>query len=282
MYPTPIPSKRKLLRTCYGGAVVFVVFVWLLPLLAVALTSLRTLAEINQGQLWTWPKTLDFYNYVQVFIQTDMARYLLNSLIITVPAVMGAIILATLAGFSLAKHRFFGSNICFAIFVGGNFVPYQILAVPVRNLSLSLHIYNSYSAMILFHIAFQSGFAVLFMRNFIAELPDEILEAARIDGVSEWRIFRFIVVPLTKPAIAALTVLLFTFVWNDYFWALVLVQGSNVLPVTTGLQALLGEFVASWQLVSAAAIIAALPPVIMFFAMQRYFISGLTLGATKG
>ncbi len=282
MYPRPIPEKRRALRAFYALVVAVAVVLWLLPLLAVLLTSLRTLAEISSGQIWTVPHHLDFDNYAAVFRETSMARFMLNSLIITVPAVVGAITLATLAGFALAKYRFRGNTLLFAIFIGGNFVPYQILMVPVRDFSLRVGLYDSFAALILFHVAFQSGFAVFFTRNFIAELPDELLEAARLDGVGEWAIFRHIVLPLTRPAIAALAVLLFTFVWNDYFWALVLAQSNGIRPVTTALQALLGQFVAAWQLVSAAAIIAALPPMIMFFAMQRHFIAGLTLGATKG
>lgn len=282
MYPSPIAQSRHGTRAVYASGIAVMILLWLLPLIAVLMTSLRTLAEINAGDYWGWPKSLDFFNYVQVFIQTDMARYLLNSLIITLPAVAGAIVLATLAGFALAKYKFRGSTLLLATFIGGNFVPYQILMVPVRDFSLHFGLYNSFGALILFHISFQSGFAIFFMRNFIAVLPDDLLEAARIDGVSEWKIFRYIILPLVRPAIAALSVLLFTFVWNDYFWALVLVQGNNVRPVTTALQALEGQFIASWQLVSAAAIIAALPPVIMFFAMQRHFIAGLTLGASKG
>ena len=282
MYPRPIPERHRTTRALYALLVAFVVALWLLPLFAVLLTSLRTLAEISAGRLWTVPHHLAFGNYADVFRQTDMARFMLNSLIITVPAVIGAITLATLAGFALAKYRFRGNTLLFALFIGGNFVPYQILMVPVRDFSLRLGLYDSFAALILFHIAFQSGFAVFFTRNFIAELPDELLEAARLDGVGEWAIFRHIVLPLTRPAIAALAVLLFTFVWNDYFWALVLVQSNGIRPVTTALQALLGQFVAAWQLVSAAAIIAALPPMIIFFAMQRHFIAGLTLGATKG
>jgi multiple sugar transport system permease protein len=282
MYPRPIPEQHRATRAFYALLVAFVVALWLLPLFAVLLTSVRTLAEISAGRLWSVPRHLAFGNYADVFRQTDMARFMLNSLIITVPAVIGAITLATLAGFALAKYRFRGNTVLFALFIGGNFVPYQILMVPVRDFSLRMGLYDSFSALILFHIAFQSGFAVFFTRNFIAELPDEILEAARLDGGGEWAIFRHIVLPLTRPAIAALSVLLFTFIWNDYFWALVLVQSNGIRPVTTALQALLGQFVATWQLVSAAAIIAALPPMIIFFAMQRHFIAGLTLGATKG
>jgi multiple sugar transport system permease protein len=109
-----------------------------------------------------------------------------------------------------------------------------------------------------------------------------LFEAARLEGASEFRIIRSIIVPLVRPALAGLSVLIFTFVWNDYFWALVLTQGASTQPVTAGLYTLNGQWVSSWQLVSAGAIVAAMPPVIMFFLMQRHFIAGLTLGATKG
>jgi multiple sugar transport system permease protein len=120
------------------------------------------------------------------------------------------------------------------------------------------------------------------MRNFIRALPFELIESARIDGVKEWHIFWYLVLPLVRPAVAALSVLIFTFVWNDFFWATVLTQGESSKPVTAGLNALNGQFVSNWHLVSAAAILAAMPPVLMFFLMQKHFIAGLTLGATKG
>jgi multiple sugar transport system permease protein len=120
------------------------------------------------------------------------------------------------------------------------------------------------------------------MRNFIRALPFELIESARVEGVAEWRIFVYIVLPLMRPAIAALAVLVFTFIWNDFFWATVLTTSQETQPVTAGLSSLNGQWIAQWQLVSAGSIMAALPPVIMFFLMQRHFIAGLTLGATKG
>ena len=120
------------------------------------------------------------------------------------------------------------------------------------------------------------------MRNFIKALPSELFEAARIDGTSEFNIFLKIVVPLTRPAIAALSVLIFTFIWNDFFWATVLIQGQHAMPITAGLKSLNGQWVTVYHLLSAGSIIAALPPVVMFFLMQKHFISGLTLGASKG
>ncbi len=190
--------------------------------------------------------------------------------------------LAALAGYALAIYRFRFSLVLFFVFVAGNFVPFQILMVPVRELSLSLGLYNTVTGLVLFHAAFQAGFCTLFMRNFIKALPFELIESARIEGVGEFQIFWHLVLPLVRPALAALAVLIFTFVWNDYFWATVLTNGENAKPITAGVKALNGQFVSRWHLVSAASLLAALPPVAMFFLMQKHFIAGLTLGATKG
>jgi multiple sugar transport system permease protein len=148
--------------------------------------------------------------------------------------------------------------------------------IPVRDLMTALDLYDTRAALILFHTAFQTGFATLFMRNFIRELPDPVLDAARIEGAGELSIFWRIVVPLVRPAMAAIAVLVFTFVWNDYFWTLVLVQSDSIRPLTAGLQTLRGMYQTSWHLVCAAAILAALPPVAMFFVMQRQLVAGLT------
>ncbi|MFQ3185790.1 carbohydrate ABC transporter permease [Marinomonas primoryensis] len=283
MFPTPIEKRSLPFNVSYRIAVWISLFLWLLPLLAVLLTSARSTADINAGNYWGIPSEwMLFENYTMVFTETPMFRYLLNSILITVPAVIGAVALSTLAGYALAKFKFRGNVALFAAFIAGNFVPFQILMIPVRDLTIGMGLYDTATGLILFHIAFQTGFCTLFMRNFIVGLPDELIEAARVEGVSEWQIFWHVVLPLVRPALAALSVLIFTFIWNDYFWALVLVQSDEVRPITAGISALKGQWMASWQLIAAGSIIAALPPVILFFAMQRHFIAGLTLGATKG
>jgi multiple sugar transport system permease protein len=186
-----------------------------------------------------------------------------------------------MTGFALAIYKFRGNLFLFFLFVAGNFIPFQILMVPVRDLTLQLGMYNTWYGLALFHIAFTSGFCTLFMRNFIKALPFDLIEVARVEGVSELQIFWHVVLPLMRPAIAALSVLVFTFIWNDFFWATVLTTGSATQPVTAGLSSLNGQWVAAWHLVSAGSIIAALPPVLMFFLMQKHFIAGLTLGAVK-
>lgn len=282
MFPLPIEKKGRFANISYRWAVVIALVLWLLPLLAVMLTSIRSIEDINAGNYWGVPTTINFVqNYTDVFTSTPMGQYLINSLLIAIPAAMGAVALSTLAGFGLAKYRFKANIWIFAMFIGGNFVPFQILMIPVRDLSLSLGLYDTHWALITFHVAFQAGFCTLFMRNFMVAIPDALIEAARVEGVSEFKIFWHVVIPLVRPALAALCVLVFTFIWNDYFWALVLVQSDTVRPVTAGLSSLQGQWLASWQLLSAGAVVAALPPVALFFTMQRHFIAGLTLGAVK-
>lgn len=281
MFPAPIDHSPPAVRIAYRLALATVLVLWLLPLLGVALTSIRSLDDLNRGNYWGWPTDVRLIdNYIAVLSDTRMARFILNSVLITVPAVAGAVALACLAGFALAKHRFPGHRTLFVVFVAGNLVPFQSLMIPVRDLMLGLGLYDTRWALILFHMSFQIGFATLFMRNFIRDLPDALVETARIEGVGEFGILWHVVLPLIRPAIAGVSVLIFTFVWNDFFWALVLVHSDDVRPITAGLQSLRGMWLTSWHLISAGSIVATLPPVAVFFLMQRHFIAGLTLGAT--
>lgn len=282
MFPTPIQKSSPAAQTAYKVMLPVALFIWLIPLIGVAVTSLRPASDLAAGNYFGIPSALAFENYADVFRNSPIGWYILNSFKVTIPTVIGAVALSCLTGFALAVYGFRANLWVFFAFVAGNFIPFQILMVPVRDLTLHAGLYDTTLGLVLFHVAFQTGFCTLFMRNFIKGLPFALIESARVEGVSEWRIFRHIVLPLMRPAIAALSVLVFTFVWNDYFWATVLVQGQHAMPVTAGLNSLNGQWVAAWHLVSAGSIVAALPPVLMFFLMQRHFIAGLTLGATKG
>ncbi|MGB0688496.1 MAG: carbohydrate ABC transporter permease [Paracoccaceae bacterium] len=282
MFPRPIERASTPTRVAYQSFLPFALFLWLLPLLAIFLTSMRGAKDINTGNVFGWPTEFKLIeNYYTVFAQTEAVKYLINSFMITLPTVAISVSLACLAGYALAVYRFRLALPLFFLFVAGNFVPFQILMVPVRDLSVQTGLYDTIAGQFLFHAAFQTGFCTLFMRNFIKALPFDLIESARVEGVAEWRIFWYIIVPLVRPAIAALAVLIFTFVWNDFFWANVLTQGEQVKPITAGVRALNGQFISNWHLVSAASLLAAVPPVVMFFLMQRHFIAGLTLGAVK-
>ena len=281
MFPKPIEQSHRVWQIGYQALLPIAMLLWLAPLLAVALFSIRPDSDFAIGNYWGWPTSFEMIeNYMMVFTSA-MPRYIMNSFLITIPTVIGAVALSCMTGFALGVYKFRGNLLVFFMFIAGNFVPFQILMVPVRDLTLDMNLYNTKTGLVLFHIAFQTGFCTLFMRNFIKALPHELIEAARVEGIAEWRIFWFVVLPLMKPAIAALSVLIFTFIWNDYFWAIVLTQGENAQPVTAGITSFNAQFRAMYHLMSAGSIVAALPPVLMFFLMQKHFIAGLTLGAVK-
>ena len=282
MFPTPIEKTSRSWQLTYQALLPVALVVWLLPLIAVATFSIKPATDFASGNYWGLPSSFEFFtNYGKVFFESDMPRYMMNSVLITVPTMIGAVALSCMTGFALGIYRFKGNLAIFFLFIAGNFVPFQILMVPVRDLTVSMGLYDTKIGLIMFHVAFQTGFCTLFMRNFIRALPFELIEAARVEGIAEWRIFWFVVLPLMKPAIAALSVLIFTFIWNDFFWAVVLTQGPDAQPVTAGITSFNSQFRAAYHLMSAGSIVAALPPVIMFFIMQRHFIAGLTLGAVK-
>ena len=282
MFPTPIEKSSRTWQLTYQSLLPLALIMWLLPLIAVMIFAIKPAADFATGNYWGMPSSFEFFNnFGRVFLESDMPRYLWNSVLITVPTVIGAVALSCLAGFALGIYRFKLNIWVFFLFVAGNFVPFQILMVPVRDLTLNLGLYNTIPGLVLFHVAFQTGFCTLFMRNFIRALPFPLIEAARVEGVAEWRIFWFVVLPLMKPAIAALSVLIFTFIWNDYFWAIVLTQGPEAQPVTAGITSFNAQFRAAYHMMSAGSIVAAIPPVLMFFLMQKHFIAGLTLGAVK-
>ena len=279
-FPLPVARAAPAGRLLYGVGLVALLAAWLLPLIAVALTSLRPLDEILAGALWSWPRRLVIgETYGAILADGRMLSFVANSFLIALPAVAGAVTLATMAGFALARYRFPGNTLLLILFVAGNLVPFQVLMIPVRDLMTMLQLYDTRFALILFHIAFQTGFATMLMRNFIRRLPEALFDAARVEGLSELQIFRLIALPLVRPAVAAIAALIFTFVWNDLFWALVLVQSDEVRPLTAGLQSLRGMWLTSWNVVAAGSLIAAAPPVAAFFLMQRHFIAGLTAGA---
>jgi multiple sugar transport system permease protein len=275
----PALPGPPLARIGHAAAVTGALFVWMLPLAGIAFTSMHSLADLNAGNVWGWPLHPSLVdNYRTVLGESRLGAMALNSFVVTLPAVAATVIFSSMAGFALAKHRFPGNRLLLMIFVAGNLVPLQILMIPVRDLMIALGLYDTRMALVVFHTSFQTGFCTLFMRNFIREVPDTLLDAARADGAGEIGVFFRVVLPLIRPAIAAMSVLVFTFVWNDYFWSLVLVQSDAIRPLTAGLQALRGMWQTSWNLVAAASLLAAVPPVVLFFLMQRHLISGLTGG----
>jgi multiple sugar transport system permease protein len=279
---TPTRKKSNLLGKVflYTFLIVFTLS-YMTPIFAALVTSVRTQDDISLNGFLSAPREIVLENYAQAWTQGGVSKYLLNSIIITIPALVGTIFLSSLSAYALARYRFPGNRPLYFMYVAGTMLPFQILLLPVFLLTNKLGLYNTYSGIILIHVAFQLGFCTFVLRNFMRTIPGDIMEAARIDGASEFGIYWKIVMPLTVPAIAAIATLEFTWIFNDYLWAIILVQNDDLKPVTAGLSTLQGQFVTNWPLIVAGALIATVPTLIVFFALQRYFIGGLTLGSGK-
>ncbi len=254
---------------------------WLVPIFAALITSFRTMDDISINGFWSIPGVLTFRNFERAWIDAHVSKYLLNSFIITIPSLFGMMFLSSMSAYALARFKFKGNLFFYFMYVAGTLLPFQILLLPVFRLTNALGLYNTYGALILIHTAFQLGFCTFVLRNFMRTVPSEILDAARVDGCNEFRIYWQIMLPLTLPALAALATLEFTWVFNDYLWAIILVQSDSLRPVTAGLATLRGQYNTDWPVITAGALLATLPTLFVFVFLQRYFIQGLTLGSGK-
>lgn len=254
---------------------------WLLPMFASLITSFRTMDDISINGFWSIPKELSFSKFSTAWKQAHLRQYLLNSFIITIPSLIGMLFLSSLSSYALARFKFRGNLFVYFTYVAGMMLPFQILLLPVFRLTNELGIYNTYGALIMIHMTFQLGFCTFVLRNFMKTVPNEILDAARVDGCGEFRIYWQIMLPLSLPSLAALGTLEFTWVFNDFLWALILLRSDTLKPVTAGLATLQGQYVTDWPLITAGALLATLPTIFVFVFLQRYFIQGLTLGSGK-
>jgi alpha-glucoside transport system permease protein len=267
--------------------IVVISVVWLLPTLTLLFTSVRSIQDINTSVWWTllWTPhqfTLQNYNTVLHTAGTiGMGRAFLNSLIITVPATIFPILIGAGAAYAFAWLRFPLRNTIFLTLVALQIIPLQMLLIPVLQIFTHGHIVGTYVALWIAHTSFGLPLTIYILRNFMSGIPYELLESGRIDGAGDVGIFLRIILPLTTPAIAAVAIFQFMWVWNDLLVALVL-AGPTTAPMTMILLSLVGQFGNGWQLMTSAAVITMVLPLIIFFSLQRYFVTGLTAGAVKG
>ena len=272
--------RRKIL---FYAVSVLLVTVWLVPLVIGTFTSFKSMDELLLSRDW-WSPPADWHprNYVTAWVEGNMSRYYVNTCIITIPSVLGALMVSSLGAFALAWYRFRLRTPILLLFVAGMLVPAQMLMIPVYRFSVRTGLYNTYWAVVLLNIAFESGFCTFCLRNFMLTIPRSIFEAAQIDGAGPFRIYASIMLPLVIPAMAAIAILEFTWVWNDYLWSLVLIQSDKLNPVTLGLANMQGKYLTNWAVIAAGSMEAAIVPVIVFLRFQKYFIEGLTVGSVKG
>ena len=254
---------------------------WLAPLLWGLFNSLRDYDYTGTHGYFSFGG-FTFDNYVDAWQRAEFGEKFLNSLYITVPAVILTLFLSACAGFVLARFSFKLNLTLLGVFVAANLLPPQALLIPVYRAFREVDLLDSYLGLILINTAFQMGFCTLVLSNYMKTIPHELYESAEVDGAGVSRQFFTLTLPLVRPALAALTTLQVTWIYNEFFWATVLIQDGDKFPITSSLNNLRGEFFTDYNLLSAGSIIVALPTLLVFFVLQRQFVSGLTLGSTKG
>ncbi|OIJ99971.1 ABC transporter permease [Streptomyces sp. MUSC 14] len=283
----PIRPARVLLHVFLAGTAL----AWLAPLLWAVFSALRPYSETSAKGYVSWPSKLTFANFTNAFQQSDMLHYFGNTLVIAVPAVLLTLFLSSCVAFYVSRFDFRVNLALLLVFTAGNLLPQQVIITPLYRLYLltdlpgitaSGKLYDSALGLVLIHVAFQSGFCAFVLSNYMRSLPHELTEAALVDGASVWRLYWQITLPLCKPAMAALATLLSIWIYNDFFWALVLISTGENMPITSALNNLSGQYFTDPNLVAAGSLLTAIPTLIVYFALQRQFVNGLTLGSSKG
>ncbi|MCG7209005.1 carbohydrate ABC transporter permease [Streptomyces arenae] len=284
---TPIRPARVLLHTFLA----LTALAWLAPLLWAVFSAMRPYSETSEHGYLSWPHTLNFDNFKNAFTQSDMTHYFMNTLVIAVPAVLITLFLSSMVAFYVSRFDFRVNLALLLVFTAGNLLPQQVIITPLYRMYLltnlpgitaSGKLYDSALGLVLIHVAFQSGFCAFVLANYMRSLPHELTEAALVDGASVWRLYWQITLPLCKPAMAALATLLSIWIYNDFFWALVLISTGENMPITSALNNLSGQYFTDPNLVAAGSLLTAIPTLIVYFVLQKQFVSGLTLGSAKG
>lgn len=287
----PVKAERSLgarlaARAGGGGMRIFLVLValfWLMPTIGLLLSSLRGADDIAATGWWkvfTAPSELTFDNYSRLLDNPTITHSLLSTVMITVPATLLVVVIGSLAGYAFAWMEFPGRDWWFLVVVGLLVVPVQVALIPVSKLFGAVGIFETTFGVIIFHTAFGLPFAIFLLRNFFAEIPRELLEAARLDGAGEIRLFTRVVMPLGGPAIASLGIFQFLWVWNDMLVALIFAD-SDSPPITVALQQQVRQFGNNIDVLAPGAFVSMVIPLAVFFAFQRQFVSGVMAGAVK-
>lgn len=291
--PVTIPRRRTNIGSVAAQVFMLImVLLWITPVLFSLYVALRPIADTNEHGYLSLPQRLTLENFINAWTQSDMWHFFLNSLYVTVPSVLLTLFLASAFAYVVSRLQFRFNIPLLILFTAGNLLPQQVIITPLFRLYLAIPLpgwlsgsglmYNSYLGLIAINVAFQLGFCVFVLSNYMRTLPKELDEAAIVDGATVWTRFWRLTLPLCRPALAALATLLTTWIYNDFFWAITLISTGGKRPITSALANLQGQFVANQNMIAAAALIAAIPTLIVYVLLQKQFIAGLALGSTKG
>jgi multiple sugar transport system permease protein len=285
-------ARARASRIALHTFLIAVCLIWLAPLLWTVFASLRTYDDTAANGYFSIPSELTFSNFGKAWQTADLPNYFLNTLIITIPALIITLLFSSFVAFGVTRFSFRFNLVLLMLFTAGNLLPQQVIITPLYRLFRLIPVpewinyrgtlLDTQLGLVLIHIAFQVGFCTFVLSNYMKTIPHELTEAARVDGAGVFRQYWQVIMPLCRPALGALATLEFTWIYNDFFWAIVLIQTGDKMPITSALSNLRGQFFTDYNLLAAGSLLVAIPCLVVFFALQRQFVGGLTLGSTKG
>jgi glucose/mannose transport system permease protein len=259
---------------------------YLMPVYVLVVTSLKSFAEVNLYRMWNPPRTFSLESFRRALFggmgYQGLAPNILNSVIMVLPATLISAALGSLNGYIFARWQFRGANTLFTLALFGMFIPYQSILIPLVQTLKSIGLYGTIPGLILTHVIYGIPITTLIFRNYYATVPKELVEAARIDGAGLLGVYRRIMLPLSLPGFAVVLIWQFTSIWNDFLFAVTIAQNPAVQPVTVALNNLAGSFIVEWNVQMAGALLAALPTLLVYIFLGRYFMRGLLAGSLKG
>ncbi|MFI7702156.1 carbohydrate ABC transporter permease [Nonomuraea sp. NPDC049480] len=260
-------------------ALVLLAALFVLPVYVMVTAGLKSAAQADAAQMWELPERIDFAGLTTAW--EALGPNFGNSLLVVLPATVISSVLGALAGYIFGKLPFRFSNVLFGLMLMGMFIPYQVILVPMVRFLVSVNLYGSLTGLTLVHVVYGIPITTLIFRNYFAGLPHELIEAGQIDGASHWSIFRRVMLPLALPAFVVCGIFQFTNIWNDFLFGITVVPNPTEQPITVALNNLSGNFSVQWNTVMAGALLAAIPTAVVYAALGKFFVRGLTAGAVK-
>lgn len=285
-------TEKQKPRVLITVIMAIIAIAWLFPLLGLLVTSFRSKADVDASGWWTvflnpFGQDWTFDAFAQAWTALDAGTTFWNSVAVTVPATILPVMIAAMAAYAFTFFQFRGKEIYFAVILALMVVPIQIAVIPILQLfvwfgnTTGIQIIGQYPAAWIVHATFAMPLAIYILRNYMQTLPNSLIEAARVDGASHFQIFWRLIVPMSVPALASFAIFQFLWVWNDFFVAYLFIQSGPNQVLTQGLYTLLGQYGQGWQRVAAGSFITLVVPLVIFFALQRFFVRGLTAGSVK-
>ncbi|RLC36794.1 MAG: carbohydrate ABC transporter permease [Candidatus Nealsonbacteria bacterium] len=266
---------------------IFTIF-YIIPMYIMIATGMKSFAEVSLDTMWNLPLSLNFNSFTLAWVGSikqgfrGLSGSFFNSVLLVIPATIISALFGSLNGYVLTKWRFYGSDLIFTMILFGMFIPYQSIVIPLVLTLQKLHVYGTIPGLILVHVIYGIPISTLIFRNYYITVPTEMIEASKIDGANFFGIYRWVIFPLSTPGFAVAMIWQFTSIWNDFLFGLIVTPNPASQPITVALNNLAGSYIVQWNVQIAGALLTALPPILVYIFLGKFFLRGLMQGSLKG